>query len=145
MNTTKAYLTDIRRFQKKHRKKNGWDYFSIEDFLLSNGRHMPNGKLPKGLKRGKMKERFLNAFYLAEKKGYTYCEGFAFSVAFPMYHAWCMYKGKVVDPTWTDGKYYFGVEIPLEQVIRIMFKSKYFAVLDAWQIGFPFLTGEEKL
>jgi hypothetical protein len=141
---TKSYLLMIRKMHIKMRNKKKpkeWAYYSIEDFILKNGKQMKEGVLPKGVKRGKMMDCFKNAFELAQEKGYSYCEGYAFSMLHTN-HAWCLHDGKVVDPTWTDGVDYFGVEFPMNTVRKIILKSEHYGILDTPQIGFPLLTGE---
>jgi len=146
MQTTKDYL-DLCASFRENQKPKGWKYTSIEDFILKNGRQMgmKMESLPIGIKRGKSKQCFKNAYLLALAEGFTYCEGYANDIVTLM-HAWCLNKkGKVIDPTWKDGKDYFGVEIPIEVADRIMAKSGHYGILDTWMIKFPLLTGEESL
>ena len=146
MQTTKDYLKFVQK-ARENQKPEGWKYTSIEDFILKNGRQMgiKMESLPTGIKRGKPKQCFKNAYLLALAEGFTYCEGYANGVI-PLMHAWCLDKNKkVIDPTWKDGKDYFGVEIPIEVADRIMAKSGHYGILDTWMIKFPLLTGEESL
>ena len=146
MTDIKDYLKFVQK-ARGNRKPKGWEYTCIEDFILKNGRKMKIEPLPEGIKRGEPRQCFKNAFLLALENGFTYCEGYANSVVpLPLMHAWCVDKnGIVIDPTWEDGKDYFGVEIPMEIANRIILKSGHYGVIDTWDLKFPFLSGEETL
>lgn len=145
--TMREYLETI---NKQLPAREGFKYRSIYEFLLRNGQEYPKvrKRMPTGVRRGRSKECFRNAFYLAmerEPYGWKYVEGMAFSVAIPMMHAWVVDdKGCVVDPTWKDGKDYFGVELPFHYVQKTVFKKKTFGVVDAYELRWPLLTGKDK-
>ena len=142
--TLQEYLKQHVQLVNQHRcKQERWKYSCMEDFILHNGREMQVNPTVKTLRRGKMKECFKNAYELALHEGLIYCEGYALSII-PTLHAWCIDKdGNVIDPTWTDGKEYFGIPFDLEIVSKIILKRGKFGIIDSWDIGFPFLTGEE--
>ena len=137
-----GYLQLMVEFKKQHKHFNGWKYAGTEDFILQNGRSMKSKPFPKEFgKMGKEKQCFQNAFLLADAHDLIYCEGIAFSII-PTLHAWCLHEGEVIDPTWSDGEDYFGVEIPLEIGWEIMRRKGTFGLIEAWEIGFPLVSGE---
>ena len=100
-------------------------YKSQYDFILKHGKFYESQELKsheqliikKALKRigfqPKKKQCFYNAqmIALSDNSGQIkYCEGFAYSIAIPMNHAWLDINGKVVDVTWDDnGKPIMGI------------------------------------
>ena len=145
MDTTENFLKQIVDFMPERKSLK---YKSIEHFVLENGKAYGEPiSFPPGIKRGVAKECFKNAFdlfSLHHKEEWKYVEGYAFSIAIPMLHAWVVNsEGQVIDPTWRDGKDYYGVEFPYQYLVRTMMRTKYYGVLDAWKIGFPLLTGED--
>lgn len=145
-NKVLEYLKTVRRVQKNMDTKNaGFRFISIEDFLLKKGKFFPTDpSIP--VCRGKMKECFMNAQRLAETKGYRYVEGYAAGII-PTLHSWVLnHDGVVIDPTWEDkDAVYFGVVIPLGYVWKMNLLRKAYGVLDAWEIGYPLLSGEHRL
>ena len=142
----KEYLETVRKVQSEMNSKNTeYPFISIEDFVLKNGQLFRTDPSIK-VKRGQMKDCFMNAQRLAEGKGYRYVEGYAAGII-PMLHGWVVDEnGTVIDPTWKDhDAVYFGVVIPIEYVWKANVLRKAYGVLDAWDIGFPLLTGEHKL
>lgn len=143
--TIKDFLEGVKRLIESNPKKNGWKYSCIEDFVLRNGQSFSKSLLK--IKRGRMKACFRNAFRLADNSSneFLYVEGYATSmIDFPVLHAWCLDKdGKVVDPTWKDGKEYFGVPFNLDYVRRTIFKRKRFGVIDNFEMGFPLISGSD--
>jgi hypothetical protein len=149
VNETEHYLKQLvatrKLFFQEQDSKRDWPYLCVEDFVLKKGRPMGNMMpLPKGVKKGQLGDCFKNAFELAMERGWTYCEGFATAVI-PTAHAWVLNGGGVIDPTWTEGKDYYGVEIPLQYAIKTVLRREAYGVLDAWEIGYPLLKGEETL
>ena len=114
------------------RPKARWRYHSVEDFLLAHGRQWPARPKPRGVKYGRIKECFRNAFILAEAhegEGWTYVEGYA-GRAIPVHHAWAVdAAGNVVDNTFRPSKFlpdaddYFGVAFTLDYVRRFTLRS----------------------
>lgn len=122
-------------------------YCCFEEFVLANGKRF---KLNSSLvvKRGKQGECFKNAFHLAESGDLIYVEGYATikQIGFPFSHAWCVNdKNEVVDPTWGDGKEYYGVIFDLDYVRKIILKRGKFGVIDNIEMGFPLLRDKSKI
>ena len=148
----KNYLEVTASFSQKHQNKD-WSYSCISDFILKNGKAYTADmdwivRTDFTFAKGKTKECFTNTFNFVESIGeenFKYVEGYAYSIAIPMLHAWAVDEnGWVFDPTWKDGKAYFGVEFPLDYVRKIILQRKRWGVFDAWEIGFPLLTGEHE-
>jgi hypothetical protein len=132
---------------RRRSKPNGINYSCIEEYVLKHGRDMDVAPLPSNVKRGKMKNCYKNAYDLAlGSKRYIYCEGYAVGII-PVLHAWCFdtKTGKVVDPTWKDGKEYYGVKIDFTSVLRVVVERECYGVLDAWEIKHPALQDKLKL
>lgn len=103
---------------------------SIFKFIKDQGRAWAPGKLPKGVKAGKMKECFKNAFDLARcNPGYIYVEGYANRII-PCLHAWCLKDGVVVDPTWNPaGNDYYGIPFDIDFVTRTVVENGVYGLL----------------
>ena len=130
------------------KKPNGFKYKNMYEFILKNGNlhKIIEAEYTPIYKMGKKKECFTNAYNLVDNfpDKLTYVEGYACSVSIPIYHAWAVSKtGHVFDPTWNGGKAYYGVEFPLDYVRKTILKRKCWGVIDAWEIGWPLLTGED--
>jgi len=140
------FLRTMSKFNANYKPKD-FKYGNLYEFVLRNGSlHKATCGTPY-LEMGKKKECFKNAFDLCEREdGYLrYVEGYAYSFGFPMLHAWAIDPGNYVyDPTWEDGKAYYGVTFPLHYVREIILKRKAWGVLDCWEIGYPLLTGEDE-
>ena len=122
-------------------------YPCIEDFVLKNGMAMVKKKsLPEHVQIMEAKMCFRNAFQTAEKNwGWHYAEGYAFYAfsVIPTLHAWCTDEdGFVIDPTWKDGKEYYGVEFSLNFVRKTSLRKGTWGVIDDWENEFPLLRGE---
>jgi len=118
------YLRFIQAVPKLIEKRSSrMEYSCIEAFVLAKGKwrkHISD----QPIKRGKMKECYMNAFYLAEENNWQYIEGYAAGLI-PMLHAWCLdSKKQVVDPTWNDGQWYYGVAIPMKYVYKVSLMRK---------------------
>jgi hypothetical protein len=154
----KQYLTNITTMLKELRETRGQGtprkFISIEELVLAHGKYYTPQELPKNFPRMPAKNCYQNAQKLVEEqyrtnyhddKGYTltYVEGYAISVI-PLLHAWVIDdKGNVIDPTWEDTSgEYFGIAIPMDYVYHMNLMRESYGVLDAWDIGFPLLTGE---
>ena len=136
----KTYLEQVTKLNNKC--PCNWLYSSIEHLVLTLGREMELTLPLLPIKEGKMGQCFKNASTLAIERGWQYCEGFAFGII-PVLHAWCLFDGKVVDPTWQDpDSKYFGVTISQEVMHKIHLQRGKYGVLDSWDIGFPLLKGE---
>lgn len=82
-------------------------HLPTEKWMLEHGHVMgPRIPLPDGIKYGKAKECFGNAFGVAAfDERYRYCEGWAYTPGLiAVHHAWLIdLDGNVIDPTWRDG------------------------------------------
>lgn len=97
-------------------------------FIAEYGRDFTPAKLPKGIKRGKPKFCFMNAYRLADLTGFDYVEGYAMrpDLGIAMEHAWVADgSGNATDNTWDDPEKcsYRGVVIPMfmlrPEIIRL--------------------------
>lgn len=147
------YLLMVIRFQSQNTRTSDWKYRGFDDLLLKEGTwdELPASELPDGVRRGRPKQCFMNAYQLATSQSdkYTYVEGMAIPdvVSIPMGHAWCVdNNGKVVDPTWpVPGKAYFGVHLSAEFIQRHAAKTGVYGVFGGYdkatikllQHGFP--------
>lgn len=140
----KEYLRKTVEFSKRTKLNKLGEYISIDDFIYQNGLYFKPKLLPKGIIQGRMKECYKNAALLAmEKPNYFYVEGIACGII-PVLHAWCVDKDKnVIDPTWPDGKEYFGVIIKKEFLFKQTVKWG-FGLIDNWKNGWPLLTLDKK-
>lgn len=62
----------------------------------------------------------------ASKPFFLYYEGFATTDDFdnlPFEHGFLVHEGKVLDPTWKNGRDYFGVQIPVDFVRKEIVKT----------------------
>jgi hypothetical protein len=147
------YLVMVAEHQIHNIRTINWRYRGFDDLLLKEGdwNEPPETKLPKGVRRGRPKQCYMNAYRLATRlpDEYTYVEGMAIPdvVSIPMGHAWCVdNNGKVVDPTWPlPGKAYFGVHLSAEFIQRHSAKTGVYGVFGGYdketikllQCGFP--------
>jgi len=113
-------------------------YFEVDNpwgpwkFVKKYGREM-KWQPVSSLKLGRMKECYHNAYHLAAKEGYAYCEGQAIGYAnFPQHHAWCLdpKSGYVIDPTWPQSyegevPYYYGVALSVQFVKKMRDREQY--------------------
>jgi len=133
-----------KRARQVHNKKeaDSWPYCCMEDFVLHFGEAFSFSELPSYIERGEMKQCFKNAYHLAlSSPEHTYVEGFACGVI-PVMHAWCIdSKDQVVDPTWTDGREYYGVRFNLNYVNEVIEDKSTYGVIDNWEDRFPLLSG----
>lgn len=141
----KEYLKATVELSKQAKLNKLGGYISIYDFIYQNGLYFNPKPLPKGIIRGQMKECYKNAALLTlEKPKLFYVEGIACGVI-PVLHAWCTDKDKnVVDPTWPDGKEYFGVIIKKCFLFKQVEKCG-FGLIDDWRNRWPLLTLDKKL
>lgn len=126
------HLELLRHMRQSLPKPPGFAYTCIEDFLLDRGRDLdPSTAI---VTPGTPKQCYWNARRAANRKGWTYYEGYAISII-PMLHAWCLdEQGRLRELTWREvGDAYFGVPIPLSELDP---KAPY---LDNWMGGFPAL------
>jgi len=128
----------------------GMKYGSIEEFVLKHGREFTTQPRPANVPQMTMRYCYHNALELAMERGWVYVEGYGISViptlharcVIPTLHAWCVdpaHPDLVIDPTWTDGRAYYGVELNTEFVIRMAVETEHYGVLDDWRRGWPLL------
>lgn len=100
---------------------------------LIYGRKGEAGPLPKGVRRGKLRDCFANAGRLALRNHrFIYCEGFAVrggdnKLPIPLEHAWVLDRetGRFVDVTWRDeGGAYFGIPFKTEFLAATICKRR---------------------
>jgi len=140
MTTIKDYLRLNIKITKQNNMNKLHGYYSMEDFVYKNGQSFKARKLPKNIKLGTMKECYRNAALLAiDNAKYYYVEGYALGVI-PVMHAWCIDKNKcVIDPTWPDGKEYFGVVFKKTYLFKYVEKYKRYNIIDNYQHRWPLL------
>ena len=95
------------------------------DWILANGETFTNKV--KARRLGKKKACYYNAQMDAlDDPDIEYYEGYGITnfIGLPFEHGFNVKNGKVIDPTWEDGKLYFGVKIPKDFYRRIMLDTK---------------------
>lgn len=133
----RAYLQQISNMSKD----------TVEHMVLTHGKMYNPQPLPKGYKKGKIKEYFSNAFALADKNPeLTYVEGFAMPdfMPLPIHHAWVVDKdGNVIDNTWkTPGSVYMGIPFTTDFMYEVASKTEVYGILgytsrDIFRQGIP--------
>jgi len=150
------------------KKPEGWNYLSIQDYLLDTGKEFGTTEYPaediireiqeSPFVRMAVQECFANcqgAALLLNDPRVLYAEGFALSsgsLPLPVLHAWLVIEGKVYDPTWEMvGHYdrktsaYFGRTFETGYVRRSVLDSRmYESLIDAWRHGYPLLQEERR-
>jgi hypothetical protein len=170
----RAYLELTARLQRQsHSLPKGYHYFGTDDYILDRGDPFDSAPLSE-----KEKEIILTAidtrkqhfpqgqcFYNAQMLALAdmtstiqYCEGWASGpVCIPIFHAWNLINGKVVDLTWRTkarhngrlsnrvfGKIpedwaYYGVPFSLDAVRHSCLRDgSAHSLLDDWENKFPF-------
>ena len=141
----KQYVEQLATLQRSV-SQNNWLYHGVEDMVAKIGRFDVVGSLPKGIRRGKAKLCFMNAFQLMGNGRYTYVEGIAMpsNTLFPVHHAWCVdAHNRVIDPTWTEGAAYCGIHLNVTFVIKRVAKKRTYGVFggrdsfDLYEKGLP--------
>lgn len=137
--TIEEYLNMMTSMIKSSSKQKINRYVCFEDFVLQHGmRFDGRGKLPKKARMGKARQCFKNATQLVlAHPNLTYVEGYACGII-PVMHGWCVTKeGDVIDPTWKDGREYFGVPIKRSYLIKSMRLYGVYGIIDLWQNRWP--------
>ena len=124
-------------------------YGSQADFLLRHGRAYAWHPFPPRLAHGIPRQCYRNAARLALRSGrYTYVEGCAVAsrLGITLEHAWCIDRaGRVVDPTWEEGRDYFGVAFRTDYLRRVVRANRQFGLIHNFKMRFPLLTGEHSV
>lgn len=112
----------------------------MAQFLQAHGVLSMGAPRPVGLRRGRPRECFRNAWDLCLGRGMDYWESWAWDPrvgAMPFHHAWCVASrtGAVVDPTWPEPELcaYLGVHIPTELLCEVLNATSRFGILDRGQ------------
>ncbi len=138
----------VASLQQGNAAPRGWSYGGLDDMVSKLGVYDTPAPLPSGMRRGKAKECFMNAYHLATSgKGMTYVEGYATpeGVPLPIHHAWVVDRGgRVVDNTWKEpGTSYFGVHLSEKFLLERAVKTRVFGVFsfpearDLYERGLP--------
>ena len=108
----------------------------VERAVVALGRPYIGLERPKGFRKGRNKECFINADRLANEGKGTYVEGFAISPDWDklIHHAWVTTDGSnAIEVTWkhqANACHYFGIPFPLPILARWEIRLNYFGVLD---------------
>jgi len=142
-----ALRTELSTLSKFMQECNGerladFKYKGPQDLVLREGRefmHNTGTKLPKGIRWGKQKQCFKNAFELASRHpGLTYVEGYGHRII-AAHHAWVIDEaGNVIDNTWRPNKdrpewneiAYLGIPMNMEFVEKAILAKGSYGVLD---------------
>ncbi len=144
MNPVKQYMEKLVSFREgclKLKILEGWKYSCIEDFVLKNGREFTE-RIPFWDELMPKKECFKNAADITiENRDIIYVEGFAQPKGLiTTNHAWCCTKkGKIIDPTWDKGEFYYGVPFSTDYLIESLLKREKYGILDNWEMDYPLL------
>lgn len=140
MNPVIQYLKcEVTMLRRARPRPNVNGYCCIAEFILRHGREFK--RAPQQPHQGMMKQCFLNASKIALSKGLIYCEGYAAGII-PVLHAWLINeKDEVIDPTWKDGDYYFGIPIKTEYLRYHLkkFRKSGYSLLQAYHDHYPII------
>ena len=110
---------------------------TYEAIVLEHGRKFapPVTPRPKGIRKGRNRLCFMNAYRLANREDFRYVEGFAISdigILIPVQHAWVVdNKDNVIETTWKEsGLAYSGIVFDLEFVNRVICETKLYGIMD---------------
>lgn len=147
LDRTEFVKTFLEQISKQIGDRKDLKYSSIEDFVLKEGQGFK--EKAGNVKTGQMGECFKNAFKLweSDRRKFDYVEGYAVvgNLPVPVLHAWCVDKeGVVYDPTWKDGRGYYGVKLKDEYIYRTLVARKKYGIIDNIEERFPILTGKHK-
>lgn len=131
----RSRLNSIIRFRKDNGNIHKQYYLEVE-LILKYGmgfkRVIP---LPVGVRKRKEQQCYQNVYQaICDNPGkYYYCEGYAsIDGRFFCRHAWLINKNcEVIDPTWGDGKHYYGIIFKFPYVMNSMAKvGKFISMLE---------------
>ena len=125
-------------------------FATVRDLVLQHGRAYTSKSLPHGAWSRGLQACYANALHAAITGRWVYVEGFAIPDRgdLAVLHAWVTNpKNPMVahDPTWGKGREYFGIPFQLDYVLRMHEKAGQPGVLDAWELGWPLLRGEDRI
>jgi hypothetical protein len=127
------FLTTMVDFVGREFPRPDWRYNSLEALVLDQGAEHSAAKRPKGTRKRRNGQCYMNSIHLAWERGLTYVEGFACSeYGLPTLHAWCIDEHNiVVDPTWLhpERAAYIGVPILATLAGRWMYRNGVYGVL----------------
>ena len=123
---------------------------TIRDLVAQHGRPFRIQPLPRGHWSRGLQACYANALSAAMTGRWVYVEGFAIPAkgGLAVLHAWVTDpKNPAVayDPTWRNGREYFGIPFQLYYVLRMHNKTGHPGVLDAWELSWPLLRGEDRM
>jgi SPP1 gp7 family putative phage head morphogenesis protein len=143
-NELKNYMTMIKDMVGNNTGLSDWKYKGKEDAILQLGGFSKPQELPKKYKYGKQKNCFGNAARLADMdRSLTYNEGLAFTIGFPMEHAWCTDKNNnVIDNMWRPSsgdpeiRAYYGIKFNTDYLWKVLGEKGTYGVFpDYWRKG----------
>jgi hypothetical protein len=143
--TTENFLRKCTALIKQcgHSQING--YYSMEDFVLQNGKQWPIGTAK--LKLGPAGSCFQTAanYALRWPARYIYCEGFARGII-PFNHAWLLDTGgRVIETVWRDGGVdYFGIAVRYDYLSKALQRQKFYGLIDQPHLKWPMLRDDPK-
>lgn len=107
-----------------------WRFSSVEALILHYGKFYTPAPLPVDVERGMKQECFKNAITGTVWSDYIYVEGYAYNLI-PTLHAWLTDEENLLayDPTWDQGKEYFGIAFDSQWASRIMVDTGVFGIL----------------
>ena len=147
--STREWLKFAAQVGRANSKRAGtfFPYSSYADFILRHGRPYEWHPFPQRLARGVPRACYRNAARLALRSArYIYVEGCAVapSLGISIDHAWCIDQtGHVVDPTWQDGRDYYGVAFRTDYLRRVVRANRQYGLIHNVKMDFPLLTGED--
>jgi hypothetical protein len=151
MESTRAWLQFAAQVSRANAERAGnpLRYTSYADFILRHGRAYEWHPFPGRLARGVPRACYRNAARLALRSArYIYVEGCAVApkLGISIDHAWCIDQGgHVVDPTWDDGRDYFGVAFRTDYLRRVVRANRQYGLIYNVKMDLPLLTGEHSV
>ncbi|WP_449416006.1 hypothetical protein [Phormidium nigroviride] len=129
----KEYLQNMVTLRQAY-ARNKTKYSCFEELVLDCGLIMIPQTFPAAFESGLPKSCYWNCQKLAfEHSSLTYVEGYALhaDVGFPVAHAWLLYQGQAIDPTWESlGSCYFGIPLSTKWVKSVLEFRKTISKID---------------
>lgn len=125
-------------------------FATVRDLVIHHGRTYSSKPLPHGGWSRGLQACYANALQAAMTRKWVYVEGFAIPTSgdLAVLHAWVTNpKNPTVahDPTWGNGREYLGIPFRLDYVLRVQERAGHPGVLDAWELGWPLLRGDDRI